>query len=150
MCRKACKISSRRGYGTRGPGTRARGRHGLGSRRHAGRSGCRRPGGDAVGTLATAFAGRKAVSNRRAFRDRRAPLAAAARDVDVAAHTPKHLAMLANLVSSCHAPNLRLELLQFVLGFDDAKTWTRDRLLGALELAQQAVDEQHAASGDAP
>ena len=65
-------------------------------------------------------------------------------------HTHIPAMSVAGLTHSCHAPNLRLELLQFVLGFDDAKTWTRDRLLGALELAQQAVDEQHAASGDAP
>lgn len=86
-------------------------------------------------TQFTAFAGRKAVSNRRAFRDALAPLAEESGDVR------KGLAALSSLVAACRTPNLRLELLQFVLGLDDADAWTRDRLLGALELAQQAVDD---------
>ncbi|KAH8049477.1 hypothetical protein JL720_15572 [Aureococcus anophagefferens] len=75
-------------------------------------------------TQFTAFAGRKAVSNRRAFRDALAPLAEESGDVR------KGLAALSSLVAACRTPNLRLELLQFVLGLDDADAWTRDRLLG--------------------
>ena len=49
------------------------------------------------------------------------------------------LAELAALASSFHRPSLRLELLQFVLGLEDAAAWSVDRLAGALELAERVV-----------
>ena len=73
----------------------------------------------------TAFAGKKAISNRRAFRDKLRPLAEDPIDAVVAA--PGRLAELAALVSSFHAPCLRLELLQFVLHLDSS-VWSVDRL----------------------
>ena len=85
----------------------------------------------------TAFAGGRAISNRRAFRDR---LAALGRDApDAAAAAPERLADLVALVSSFHKPSLRLELLQFALRLDDASLWSVDRLAGALELAEQVA-----------
>ena len=52
---------------------------------------------------------------------------------------PAKLAELAALASSFHRPSLRLELLQFVLGLEDAAAWSVDRLAGALELAERVV-----------
>ena len=49
--------------------------------------------------------------------------------------------MLNALLTSCHTPCLRLELLQFILHLDDAVVWTRDRLMGALELAEEVCHE---------
>ena len=97
--------------------------------------------GDKEGSLhapqLTAFAGGRALANRRAFRDRLASLARS--DGSAVDAAPAKLAELAALASSFHRPSLRLELLQFVLGLEDAAAWSVDRLAGALELAERVV-----------
>ena len=97
--------------------------------------------GDKEGSLhapqLTAFAGGRALANRRAFRDRLASLARSGSSAVEGA--PAKLAELAALASSFHRPSLRLELLQFVLGLEDAAAWSVDRLAGALELAERVV-----------
>lgn len=86
------------------------------------------------GASFAAFAGKKAIQNRAAFRDKLANLAPKRDNDESHDHALGHLTAL---VVSCHAPCLRLELLQFLIGLD--ARWGRDLLLHTCELARDAL-----------
>lgn len=97
-----------------------------------------------------AFAGKKAINNRAKFRDKLkvgfAPSSLPQDDCDEQSDDPiiYPLAQLTDLVLSTHAPCLRLELLQFVVGLDSR--WTRDLMLQSCELARDSLAAQNSTS----
>lgn len=105
-----------------------------------------------AGPSFAAFAGKKAIQNRSKFRDKlqeglgrkltRVDQYSSSDDGEQDDESPvgeHRLAQLTELVASCHAPCLRLELLQFVVGLD--ARWTRDLMLHSCELARDSLTE---------